>query len=649
MFKIVSPYHPSGDQPQAIQTLLDGFKTEQQQCLLGVTGSGKTFTMAHVIAGLNQPCIILAHNKTLAAQLYQEMKSLFPYNAVEYFVSYYDYYRPEAYLPTSDTYLPKESAVNDQIDQMRLSATKALLNRPDTIVVATVSAIYGLGDPHYYHHLALPLTCGQDIAQETVLKQLTTLRYERNDTTLIRGTYRTRGAHVDIFPAESDKLAIRVTWGLGNVIDTLHSLNPLTGQCETHLPSFTFIPKTHYVTPKDVLNRLMEAVKQELAERLEALRSNEQWVAADRLERRTTQDIAMIQATGYCHGIENYSRYLSFERLPNEPPPTLLQYLSKNGVLCIDESHVTMPQIRAMYEGDRSRKCVLIEHGFRLPSALDNRPLKFDEVIQALPRHCLYVSATPGEYELKHAVHVVEQLIRPTGLVDPVIIVRPALTQIKDVITVIQACVSRQERMFINALTCKSAEDLSYYLQEKNIKARYLHAEIDTLERSQLLRALRQGVFDVLIGINLLREGLDVPEVSVVAILDADKEGFLRSHRSLIQTIGRAARHVNGCAIFYADRITPSMQAAISETERRRSHQLHYNQLHNITPTAIVKPIPEPLIAVTASKISKKLSKNLPINLSKTELHQKMLYHAERLEFEEAAYYQELMNHHDDL
>jgi excinuclease ABC subunit B len=588
-FKVNSAYKPAGDQPKAIVGLVDGLESGlAHQTLLGVTGSGKTFTIANVIEQAQRPTMVMAHNKTLAAQLYGEFKEFFPNNAVEYFVSYYDYYQPEAYVPSSDTFIEKDASINEHIEQMRLSATKALMERKDAIVVATVSAIYGLGDPESYLKMVLHLVRGDVIDQRTLLRRLAELQYTRNDIEFHRATYRVRGDVIDIYPADSDEHAIRVEL-FDEEIEQISMFDPLTGEVIQKLPRYTIYPKSHYVTPRERILEAIENIKVELAERLEQLRSNDKLLEAQRLEQRTRYDLEMMQELGYCNGIENYSRYLS-GRDPGLPPPTLFDYLPSDSLLVIDESHVTIPQIGAMYKGDRSRKETLVEYGFRLPSALDNRPLRFDEWERIAPQ-AIFVSATPGVYEAEHAGQVVEQVVRPTGLVDPLIEVRPAGTQVDDTLSEISRCVANNERVLITVLTKRMAEDLTEYLLEHGVRVRYLHSDIDTVERVEIIRDLRLGEFDVLVGINLLREGLDMPEVSLVAIFDADKEGFLRSDRSLIQTMGRAARNVKGKAILYADVITGSMRRAIDETERRREKQIRFNEENNITPMGIIKNI----------------------------------------------------------
>ena len=588
-FELRSDYQPAGDQPKAIAGLIDGLQSGlAHQTLLGVTGSGKTYTVANVIQAVQRPTLVLAHNKTLAAQLYGEFREFFPNNAVEYFVSYYDYYQPEAYVPSSDTFIEKDASVNEHIEQMRLSATKALLERPDSIIVATVSAIYGLGDPAAYLAMVLHLVRGERMDQRRLLRRLADMQYTRNEMDLTQGTYRVRGDVIDIFPAESEREAIRVEL-FDEAIDALAFFDPLTGEILRRVPRCTVYPGTHYVTPKERLLGAIDFIRAELRERVDQLREANKLVEAQRLEQRTLFDLEMMKEVGYCAGIENYSRYLS-GRGPGEPPPCLYDYLPKNALLIIDESHQTIPQLGAMYKGDRSRKETLVEYGFRLPSALDNRPLKFEEW-EAMAPQMIFVSATPGGYESRHTGQVVEQLVRPTGLVDPQVEVRPVSSQVDDVLSEIMLRVAVNERVLITTLTKRMSEDLTEYLNEHGVKVRYLHSDVETVERSEIIRDLRLGRFDVLVGINLLREGLDMPEVSLVAILDADKEGFLRSDNSLIQTIGRAARHINGRAILYGDRITGSMQRAMDETERRRNKQLAFNEANNITPVGITKAV----------------------------------------------------------
>ena len=650
---------PAGDQPGAIDALVQGLNDGlAHQTLLGVTGSGKTFTIANVIQQVQRPTLVMAPNKTLAAQLYGEMKEFFPANAVEYFVSYYDYYQPEAYVPSSDTFIEKDASVNEHIEQMRLSATKALLERQDTILVATVSAIYGLGDPRSYLGMVLHLVRGDTIDQRTVLRRLAELQYTRNDVELARATYRVRGEVIDIFPAESDREAVRVEL-FDDEIEQLSYFDPLTGEVLRRVPRLTVYPKSHYVTPRQTLLDSIDQIKTELKQRLEQLRDNNKLVEAQRLEQRTLFDIEMILELGYCSGIENYSRYLS-GRQPGEPPPTLFDYLPDNALLIVDESHVTIPQLGAMYKGDRSRKENLVEYGFRLPSALDNRPLRFEEWERLAPQ-MIFVSATPSSYESENAGQIVEQVVRPTGLIDPTIEVRPASTQVDNLLSEINERTVLKERVLVTTLTKRMAEDLTEYLQEHGVRVRYLHSDIDTVERVEIIRDLRLGEFDVLVGINLLREGLDMPEVSLVAILDADKEGFLRSERSLIQTIGRAARNLRGTAILYADQVTGSMQRAIDETERRRSKQLTYNKQHNITPRSIVKKVADIMegayagsfgntsarrFARVAEEVAEYAALSPQMLAQKVKKLQKQMHeHAKNLEFEEAAQLRDQIRH----
>ncbi|KAA0875911.1 excinuclease ABC subunit UvrB [Nitrincola tapanii] len=654
-FKVQSAFQPAGDQPGAIAALVEGIESGlAAQTLLGVTGSGKTFTIANVIAAVQRPTIIMAHNKTLAAQLYGEFREFFPDNSVEYFVSYYDYYQPEAYVPSSDTFIEKDASINDHIEQMRLSATKALLEREDAIIVATVSAIYGLGDPQSYLAMMLHLDRGDEIDQRTLLRRLAELQYTRNDVELHRGNYRVRGDVIDVFPAESEKEAIRIEL-FDAEVEQISYFDPLTGEVLRRVPRATIYPKTHYVTPRDTLVEATQKIKLELQERLEHLKAHNKLVEAQRLEQRTLYDIEMILELGYCSGIENYSRYLS-GRDTGMAPPTLFDYLPDHALLVIDESHVTVPQIGAMYRGDRSRKETLVEYGFRLPSALDNRPLKFEEW-EALAPQMIFVSATPGKYEAEHGQQVVEQVVRPTGLLDPIVEVRPASTQVDDLLDEIQRVVQAKERVVVTVLTKRMAEDLTEYLAEHGVRVRYLHSDIDTVERVEIIRDLRIGEFDVLVGINLLREGIDMPEVSLVAILDADKEGFLRSETSMIQTIGRAARNARGRAILYADRITGSMQRAMQETERRRHKQMAHNEAHGITPKGIVKSIADIMegaqapgsrktgrqsrkVAEPAAEYAAEPLQSLtPKELAKmlTRLEDQMYEAARNLEFEKAA------------
>jgi excinuclease ABC subunit B len=601
-YSLISDYSPAGDQPEAIDKLVQGVDDgEAFQTLLGVTGSGKTFTMANVIASTGRPALILAHNKTLAAQLYSEMRDFFPENAVEYFVSYYDYYQPEAYVPSSDTFIEKDASVNDHIDQMRLSATKALLERRDVVIVGTVSAIYGLGDPAAYHGMILHLKKGDHIDQRAILRRLAELQYIRNDLELRRSTFRVRGDVIDIYPAESERLAIRIEL-FGDEVENISRFDPLTGGVEEHTNRVTVYPKSHYVTARETIIGVVDEIKLELRERLVQLREAGKLVEAQRLEQRTIYDLEMMYELGYCNGIENYSRYLS-GRSAGMPPPTLMEYMPEGSIVFIDESHATVPQLGAMYKGDRSRKETLVEYGFRLPSALDNRPLRFDEFENLLPQ-TVFVSATPGPYEETRSPDIVEQVVRPTGLLDPELEIRPVESQVDDLLSEITKRVAVNERVLVTTLTKRMAEDLTEYYHEHDVRVRYLHSDIDTVERVEIIRDLRKGVFDVLVGINLLREGLDIPEVSLVAILDADKEGFLRSARSLIQTIGRAARNLNGRVILYADRETNSIQQAIHETERRRQKQKSYNIENNIVPKSVIKPVKDIIDGITANDSS---------------------------------------------
>ncbi len=651
-FKVVADYQPAGDQPAAIAGLIEGLDVGlSHQTLLGVTGSGKTFAVANVIQAVQRPTLVLAPNKTLAAQLYGEFREYFPQNSVEYFVSYYDYYQPEAYVPSSDTYIEKDASINAHIEQMRLSATKALLERRDTIIVASVSAIYGLGDPQSYLRMVLHLDRGDRVDQRYILTRLAELQYTRNDMAFGRGTYRVRGDVVDIFPAESEKEAVRIEL-FDDEIENLSTFDPLTGEILNRVPRYTVFPKSHYVTPRERILGVLDDIKDELRDRLKVLQDANKLVEAQRLEQRTRFDLEMIKELGYCSGIENYSRYLS-GRGPGEPPPTLFDYLPKDALLIIDESHVTVPQIGGMYKGDRSRKETLVEYGFRLPSALDNRPLRFDEWERLSPQ-MIFVSATPGPYEAEFGGQVVEQVVRPTGLVDPDVIIRPASTQVDDLLGEISKTVAGGERVLVTTLTKRMAEDLTDYLDDHKVRVRYLHSDIDTVERMEIIRDLRLGKFDVLVGINLLREGLDMPEVSLVAILDADKEGFLRSERSLIQTMGRTARNVNGRAILYADKMTGSMERALAETDRRRAKQVAHNEAHGITPQSIKKhvtdilegaraPVPG-LAPKTKHRLRDRSGKPIvipddPKALGKVlaKLEEQMLEHARNLEFEEAA------------
>ena len=649
-FALFQPYPPAGDQPTAIAQLVEGVRDgESFQTLLGVTGSGKTFTMANVIAQLGRPAIVFAPNKTLAAQLYSEFREFFPQNAVEYFVSYYDYYQPEAYVPQRDLFIEKDSAINEHIEQMRLSCTKSLLERRDVIIVATVSAIYGIGEPESYHQMVLMLRVGDRIAQRELIAQLVRMQYQRNDDDFSRGKFRVRGDTIDVFPAEHSELAIRIEL-FDDEVDGLQLFDPLTGQVQQRIPRFAVYPSSHYVTPRDVVLRAVETIKEELRQRVAELVEAGKLVEAQRLEQRTRFDLEMLSELGHCKGIENYSRHLS-GAAPGEPPATLIDYLPKDALMFLDESHQMMGQLSAMYNGDRSRKTTLVEYGFRLPSALDNRPLKLEEFEQRM-RQVVFVSATPADYEKQHSGQTVEQLVRPTGLVDPEIEVRPASSQVDDVLQEIHQRVACHERVLITTLTKRMAEQLTEYLSENGVKVRYLHSDVDTVERVEIIRDLRLGAFDVLVGINLLREGLDIPEVSLVAILDADKEGFLRSERSLIQTIGRAARNLHGKAILYADRITDSMRKAMDETKRRRAKQTAFNLANGIVPTAIVKRVKDLIDGVYSDK-SQQQSREVAraaagaqaaAALSEVELakeikrvEKEMLESAKRLEFESAA------------
>ncbi|RLQ22708.1 excinuclease ABC subunit UvrB [Seongchinamella sediminis] len=652
-FKVESRFQPAGDQPQAIRQLVEGVQAGlAAQTLLGVTGSGKTFTMAHVVEQLQRPTIVMAHNKTLAAQLYGEFKEFFPNNAVEYFVSYYDYYQPEAYVPSSDTFIEKDASINDHIEQMRLSATKALMEREDCLVVATVSAIYGLGDPDSYYKMRMHLSRGEIIDQRGILRHLADLQYTRNDVDFGRATYRVRGDVIDIFPADSEREAVRIEL-FDEEIENIYIFDPLTGAVESKVPRITIFPKSHYVTPRNTMLQAVEQIEAELEVRLDQLKDNQKLVEAQRLAQRTKYDMEMIRELGYCQGVENYSRYLS-GRKAGEPPPTLFEYLPDNALVIVDESHATIPQIGAMYKGDRSRKETLVEYGFRLPSALDNRPLRFEEWERLVPQ-AIFVSATPGPYEEAHAGRVVEQVVRPTGLIDPKLEIRPASTQVDDLLGQISTTVERGERVLVTTLTKRMAEDLTEYLADNGVRVRYLHSDIDTVERVEIIRDLRLGEFDVLVGINLLREGLDMPEVSLVAILDADKEGFLRSERSLIQTIGRAARNLNGRAILYADQVTGSMERAIAETGRRRDKQLAHNTEHGIVPKGVEKSVQDIMEGARrmptrgkgkAKKVAEprlafgaEVAQLSPAALSRKlrQLESQMQEHARNLEFEEAA------------
>jgi len=646
-FQLYQPFPPAGDQPEAIRQLVEGVDDGLSfQTLLGVTGSGKTFTMANVIARMGRPAIVFAPNKTLAAQLYAEFREFFPRNAVEYFVSYYDYYQPEAYVPQRDLFIEKDSSINEHIEQMRLSATKSLLERRDTVIVATVSAIYGIGNPNEYHQMILTLRAGDKISQRDVIARLIAMQYTRNETDFQRGTFRVRGDTIDIFPAEHAEMAVRLEM-FDDEVESLQFFDPLTGRVRQKIPRFTVYPSSHYVTPRETVLRAIEDIKAELRERLEFFQQEGKLVEAQRLEQRTRFDLEMLSELGFCKGIENYSRHLSGAR-PGEPPPTLVDYLPPDALMFLDESHVLIGQLNGMYNGDRARKTTLVEYGFRLPSALDNRPLKFDEFERKM-RQVMFVSATPAQFEQEHAGQVVEQVVRPTGLVDPVIIVRPASTQVDDLLSEIHLRVDAGERVLVTTLTKRMAEQLTEFLSENGVKVRYLHSDIDTVERVEIIRDLRLGTFDVLVGINLLREGLDIPEVSLVAILDADKEGFLRAERSLIQTIGRAARNVNGTAILYADRMTDSMKKAIGETERRRAKQVAFNEANGITPRGVVKRIKDIIDGVyNAGDVKAELQaaqeharyeamSEKQVSKEIKRLEKLMLDHARNLEFEQAA------------
>ncbi|TSE20556.1 UvrABC system protein B [Tepidimonas alkaliphilus] len=649
-YELFQPYPPAGDQPEAIARLVEGVQDgEAFQTLLGVTGSGKTFTMANVIARLGRPAIVFAPNKTLAAQLYSEFREFFPKNAVEYFVSYYDYYQPEAYVPQRDLYIEKDSAINEQIEQLRLSATKSLLERRDVVIVATVSAIYGIGDPHHYHRMILTLRTGERLAQRDIIAQLVRMQYQRNEQEFVRGKFRVRGDVIDVFPAEHSELALRIEL-FDDEIERLSLFDPLTSRIERTLARFTVYPGSHYVTPREQILRAIDTIQEELRERVQWFVQQGKLLEAQRLEQRTRFDLEMLAEVGHCKGIENYSRHLTGAR-PGEPPPTLVDYLPPDALMFLDESHVMIGQLAGMYNGDRARKQTLVDYGFRLPSALDNRPLKFEEFEQRM-RQVIFVSATPGDYELARSGQVVEQVVRPTGLVDPVVEVRPATHQVDDVLQEIRLRVQRQERVLITVLTKRMAEQLTDYLHENGVRVRYMHSDIDTVERAEIIRDLRLGAFDVLVGINLLREGLDIPEVSLVAIMDADKEGFLRSDRSLIQTIGRAARNLNGMAILYADTVTDSMRRAIDETERRRAKQLAFNAAHGITPRGVSKRIKDLIDGVASDKAQQAAQRAAATAAQAAELEEldekdlarrirqlekRMLEHARNLEFEAAA------------
>ena len=659
-YKLHQTFEPAGDQPQAIAELVEGIEDGlAYQTLLGVTGSGKTFTIANVIAQLGRPVIIMAPNKTLAAQLYAEMREFFPENAIEYFVSYYDYYQPEAYVPSRDIFIEKDSSINDHIEQMRLSATKSLLERDDTVIVSSVSCIYGIGDPVDYHGMILHLREHEILSQRDAIKRLTEMQYERNDIEFVRGNFRVRGDVLDIFPAESSESALRVSL-FDDEVESLALFDPLTGRVLKKVSRYTIYPSSHYVTPRSTTLRAIDTIKAELSDRMEFYYANHKLVEVQRLEQRTRFDLEMLHELGFCKGIENYSRHLSGKKA-GEPPPTLINYLPKNALMVIDESHVTVPQVGGMYKGDRSRKENLVSYGFRLPSALDNRPLKFVEFESMMPQ-TVFVSATPADYEAEHSGQIVEQVIRPTGLVDPLIEIRPIATQVDDLMSEVNLRSAKNERVLVTTLTKRMSEDLADYFADHNVRARYLHSDIDTIERVEIIRDLRVGKFDVLIGINLLREGLDIPEVSLVAILDADKEGFLRSERSLIQTVGRAARHLNGTAILYADRITNSMRHAMDEMERRRNKQVAFNKKHNITPRSVHKRIKDLIDGVYDAETAQRDLKTAQVQarydaMSQTDLtkeiksiEKKMLASAKNLEFEKAAEYRdELKNLKDKL
>ncbi len=649
-FQLFQPYPPAGDQPEAIARLVEGVRDgEAFQTLLGVTGSGKTYTMANVIARLGRPAIVFAPNKTLAAQLYSEFREFFPKNAVEYFVSYYDYYQPEAYVPQRDLYIEKDSAINEHIEQLRLSCTKSLLERRDVVIVATVSAIYGIGNPEHYHRMILTLRTGDRLGQRDIIAQLVRMQYQRNEQEFVRGKFRVRGDTIDVFPAEHSELAVRIEL-FDDEVESLALFDPLTGRIQHKLPRFTIYPSSHYVTPREQVLQAVEGIKQELDARLKELLGMGKLLEAQRLEQRTRFDLEMLVEVGHCKGIENYTRHLS-GAAPGEPPSTLTDYLPRDALMFLDESHVMIGQLSGMYNGDRARKTTLVEYGFRLPSALDNRPLKFEEFEQRM-RQVIFVSATPGEYELRRSSQVVEQVVRPTGLVDPVLEVRPATHQVDDVLQEIRLRVERDERVLVTTLTKRMAEQLTDYLSENGVRVRYLHSDVDTVERVEIIRDLRLGAFDVLVGINLLREGLDIPEVSLVAILDADKEGFLRAERSLIQTIGRAARHLNGMAILYADTITDSMRRAIDETQRRRAKQLAYNAAHGVTPRGVTKRIKDLIDGVVSDKAAEQAQRQAEVRNAAAwvqemdekdlareikRLEKQMLEHARNLEFEAAA------------